>query len=59
MTDIRVVTHSGEDVILQVVEFDADKLAEDMNNNDIIGISLGGAAFSRIDIKLAIPVTLE
>lgn len=38
MTDIRVVTHSGEDVILQVVEFDADKLAEDMNNNDIIGI---------------------
>lgn len=48
---IRVTTHSGEDDIIEVEEYNAEEITAKRNNNEIQAIQLGNASYSKIDIK--------
>lgn len=54
--EIRVVTHSGEDVKVQVDEYNAKEIAKQLNSMEISVVELGGVIFSRIDIKMILPI---
>lgn len=48
---INVSTHSGDEDILEVESFNAEEIAEQINDNEIQSIALGGNVYSRIDIR--------
>lgn len=48
---IRVTTHSGEDDIIEVEEYNAEEITAKRNDNEIQAIQLGNASYSKIDIK--------
>ena len=48
---INVSTHSGDEDILEVESFIAEEIAEQINDNEIQSIALGGNVYSRIDIR--------
>ena len=54
--EIRVTTHSGEDDTITVKDYDAKKLAEQLNDNDVHSIQIGDNIYSRIDIKNVKPI---
>ncbi len=51
MIRLRVTTHSGEDNIIEVEQYDAADITEKRNNHEIQAIQIGEASYSRIDIK--------
>lgn len=51
MVKIIVTTHSGDEDLLSVDEFNADEMAEVLNDQEIHSIALGGNIYSRIDVK--------
>lgn len=57
--ELRVVTHSGEDLIVEEEHYNAKELNEILNNPDIYTVTIGDVIFSRIDIKLVLPVEGE
>jgi len=51
MINLELSTHSGETDTLEVESFDAEDVADKINNNEKNVIVLGGNVYSRIDIK--------
>ncbi|MBO1515499.1 hypothetical protein [Metabacillus bambusae] len=56
---LNVVTHSGQDLTIEVETYDPILLNEQLNSNDIHTVLIGNTIFSKIDIKLVVPVTVE
>jgi len=48
---LEITTHSGDLDIIEVKEYDADKLNDLRNNNEIESILIGENSYSRIDLK--------
>lgn len=53
---LRILTHSGESVEVIVEEFDPKAVSNDLNDNEVNTIELGGVIFSRIDVKMIRPI---
>lgn len=51
MTKIEISTHSGDVDIVEIEEYDAEQMANEINNNEKLVISIGDNIYSRIDIK--------
>lgn len=51
MIKLEVTTHSGDLDIIEVEEFDPEKLNDLRNNNEIEAILIGENSYSRIDLK--------
>lgn len=51
MIKLEVTTHSGDLDIIEVEEFDPEKLNDLRNNNEIESILIGDNSYSRIDLK--------
>ena len=56
---LRVLTHSGEDAIVEVEKYNAKELAEKLNSHELNVIDIGDVVFSKIDIKLVKPIAEE
>jgi hypothetical protein len=52
---LHVSTHSGEDTIVEVENYNANELNEKLNDNSINTVAIGNVIFSRIDVKLVKP----
>lgn len=59
MTKLRILTHSGEEVIVEVENYNAQELNQKLNSPDVITVVIGDIIFSRIDVKLVKPVKDE
>lgn len=53
---LHVTTHSGEEDIIEVVSYDAEKITSMRNDNTIESIQIGDYSYSRIDIKNIKPI---
>lgn len=51
MIQLRITTHSGEDDLIEVDQYNATDLTEKLNNPDVHSINIGDNIYSRIDIK--------
>lgn len=51
MITLEVSTHSGEEDIIEVEDYDAEEITEKRNDETIEAITIGNYSFSRIDIK--------
>lgn len=51
MTKIEISTHSGDVDVVEVEEYVAEQMANEINNNEKLVISIGDNIYSRIDIK--------
>lgn len=51
MIKLEITTHSGDLDIIEVKEYDAEKLNDFRNNNEIESILIGENSYSRIDLK--------
>lgn len=51
LINLRVSTHSGDVDDITVTTYNADTIAEQINNMDIHAIALGDNVYSRVDIK--------
>ena len=51
MIKLEVSTHSGDIDLVQVELYDADDMAEQLNDNDIQAVAIGNNVYSRIDLK--------
>ncbi|MFC0271136.1 hypothetical protein ACFFIX_06680 [Metabacillus herbersteinensis] len=56
--NLQVITHSGQDKLIEVVEYDPVILNDQINNNEINTILIGNEIFSRIDIKYVGPAQI-
>jgi hypothetical protein len=54
---LKVITHSGIDDTVEVLEYDPVKLNADLNSNEIQTVLIGKNIYSRIDIKYVSEVT--
>ncbi|WP_180953461.1 hypothetical protein [Bacillus sp. T33-2] len=54
--DVRVVTHSGEDLTIKVDVYNADEYERKLNDNSINMVKIGDIVFARIDVKLVQPI---
>lgn len=50
MIKLEITTHSGDLDIIEVKEYDAEKLNDLRNNNEIESILIGENSYSRIDL---------
>jgi len=55
--NLHVLTHSGQDLKIEVETYDPVALNEQLNNNEVHTVLIGDNIFSRIDIKLVVPMT--
>lgn len=53
---LNVVTHSGQDLVIEDPSYDPATLNEQLNNNEINTVLIGNTIFSKIDIKLITPI---
>lgn len=51
MIKLEITTHSGDLDIIEVEEFNPEKLNDLRNNNEIEAILIGENSYSRIDLK--------
>lgn len=51
MISLEVSTHSGDVDVIEVEEYDATQMANEINNNENLVILIGDNVYSRIDIK--------
>lgn len=54
--DLRVLTHSGEDLVITVDTYDAADYEMKLNDNTLNAVKIGDTLFSRIDLKLIKPL---
>lgn len=52
---IRITTHSGEEDIFDVEDFNAEDITEKRNDPSLDSIRIGEASYSRIDLKTVKP----
>lgn len=55
MMKLEVTTHSGETDVIEVEEYDVQKIT-DLRNGEQEAIAIGNYSYSRIDIKNIKPV---
>lgn len=53
---LRILTHSGQDIMVDVSEFNVQEMEQKINNHELLVIAVGDMIFSRIDIKNIIPI---
>jgi hypothetical protein len=58
MTRVYVETHSGKTFVVEVASFDSVQFNNDLNNNELNSIEIGGLTRARVDIKGATPENL-
>lgn len=51
MIRVKVTTHSGEDDLLELEEYDPAEVDRKRNDESVVSILIGGNSYSRIDIK--------
>ena len=51
MIKLEISTHSGDIDIVEVDEYSANSVAEQLNNNDVQAVVFGDNVYSRIDVK--------
>lgn len=56
MITLRITTHSGDEDIIQVENFDAEEITKQRNDNDIQAITIGDISYSKIDLKNVKPI---
>lgn len=56
---IRVVTHSNEERMVEVTDYDPISISQTINARDDLTIVIGDRIFSTIDVKLIEPVMEE
>ena len=54
---IRIVLNTGEEIVGEVGSYDALDLAKQLNNNQIMFITIGNYILHKQSIKMIIPVT--
>ena len=54
---IRIVLNTGEEIVGEVGSYDALELAKQLNNNQIMFITIGDYILHKQSIKMIIPVT--
>jgi len=54
---IKVTTHSGDEDILTVDEFDPVEINDQLNDNELQSILIGDHIYSRIDVKNIKPIS--
>jgi hypothetical protein len=59
MVKLRVLTHSGEDAVVEMENYNVAELNEQLNDNEINTVIIGDIIFSRIDIKLIKPLNKD
>lgn len=56
MINLIVETHDGNSYDVEVEEYNADSLNEQLNNNELNTVALGDLVISRINVKSVKPV---
>ena len=51
MSKLEISTHSGDIDIVEVDEYNADSVAEKLNNSEVQAVVFGNNVYSRIDVK--------
>ena len=51
MIKLEISTHSGDIDIVEVDEYSAIEVAEQLNNNEVQAVVFGDNVYSRIDVK--------
>ena len=59
MIKLEISTHSGDIDIVEVDEYSADSVAEQLNNSEVQAVVFGDNVYSRIDVKNVKPVLNE
>ena len=59
MIKLEISTHSGDIDIVEVVEYSAVEVAEQLNNSELQAVVFGDNVYSRIDVKNVKPVLNE
>lgn len=60
MIKLKISTHSGTEVEVEVEEYNPQELASELNDNQNgSAIALGEIIFSKIDVKQVVPVKDE
>lgn len=59
MIKLEVSTHGSESFIVEVEEYNAESLNEQLNDNDINTVALGDLVISRINVKSVKPIQEE
>lgn len=54
---IRIVLNTGEEIVGEVGSYDALELAKQLNNNQVMFITIGDYILHKQSIKMIIPVT--
>lgn len=53
---LRVTTHSGEDDVVEVEDYNAAELNQQMNDRELHSLAIGNHIYSRIDLKNIQPI---
>ena len=59
MIKLEISTHSGDIDIVEVDEYSADSVAEQLNNSEVQAVVFGDNVYSRIDVKNVKPIINE
>lgn len=51
MIKLEISTHSGSNDIVEVESYNAEEMAEQLNNNEVHAIAIGSNVYSRIDLR--------
>ena len=51
MIKLEISTHSGDIDVVEVVEYSANSVAEQLNNSELQAVVFGDNVYSRIDVK--------
>lgn len=56
MIKLKIKTHSGSEFEVEVQDYNAAKVNEKLNRNDVNTVAFGDIIVSRIDVKSVVPV---
>ena len=57
MIKLEISTHSGDIDIVEVDEYSADSVVEQLNNSEVQAVVFGDNVYSRIDVKNVKPIS--
>ena len=57
MIKLEISTHSGDIDIVEVDEYSAVEVAEQLNNSEVQAVVFGDNVYSRIDVKNVKPIS--
>lgn len=56
MFKLKIKTHSGEEYVADVEEYNPSTINEQLNKNEVNTVAFGDIIVSRIDVKSVVPV---